>query len=76
MLISDDEGLGQRTGVAAQGDLGSLDQATGVELEKLSRQLRGGNSFTAKGPFIWGSIRVFAVYGKWSFWRNPKRKPT
>jgi hypothetical protein len=52
--------------------MASLDDATMNESMQLSRQMRG-QPFAVDAPIIWGSIRVFSVYGKWSFWRNPKK---
>jgi hypothetical protein len=56
-----------------QGDLSSLDSQTGQEAGQLSQQMVGGPGMAAQAPIVWGSIRVFAVYGKWSFWRKPKK---
>jgi hypothetical protein len=59
-----------------QGDLSTLDEATNQEAIALQRQMRGAEELrNASAPIVWGSIRVFSVYGKWSFWRNPKRRP-
>jgi hypothetical protein len=59
-----------------QGDLATLDEETQRETLALQRQMRAAEEIrNANAPIIWGSIRVFSVYGKWSFWRNPKRKP-
>jgi hypothetical protein len=61
---------------ATQGDLATLDEATHRETLALQRQMRAAEEIrNANAPIIWGSVRVFSVYGKWSFWRNPKRKP-
>jgi len=62
--------------IAAQGDLATLDESTGTQLQNLQQQLGDdlNGALAAKGPFIWGSIRVFSVYGKWSFWRKVKPK--
>jgi hypothetical protein len=60
---------------ATQGDLATLDARTADEAAALRRQMRGPNDPQDAAPIIWGSIRIFSVYGKWSFWRKPKRKP-
>jgi hypothetical protein len=33
--------------------------------------MSGGEDIRNNAPIVWGSIRVFSVYGKWSFWRKP-----
>jgi hypothetical protein len=73
MLSSERTRAELHQGRPRQGDLASLDDATRQENGQLSRQMRG-QPFAADAPIIWGSIRIFSVYGKWSFWRSPKRK--
>ncbi len=58
-----------------QGDLSTLDERTRQEAIALRRQM-GADELQRVGFFIWGSIRILAVYGKWSFWRTPKRPVT
>jgi hypothetical protein len=55
-----------------QGDLSTLDERTREEAIALRRQM-GAEDIQRVGFFIWGSIRILAVYGKWSFIRAPKR---
>jgi hypothetical protein len=55
-----------------QGDLSTLDERTREEAIALRRQM-GAEDIQPEGFFVWGSIRILAVYGKWSFWRAPKR---
>ena len=61
--------------IAEQGDLATLDASTGTQAQKLQQQLGGGpdGAGPATGFFIWGSIRILSVSGKWSFWRKTKR---
>ena len=60
----------------AQGDLSNLDPRTGARSAMLASQMRGTPVRMANAPIIWGSIRALSVYGKWSFWRNPKKTET
>jgi hypothetical protein len=64
---------GAPAGPPAQGNLGNLDSSTGHDAGELSSQMSGGAGLQAQAPIVWGSIRVFSVYGSWSFWRKPKR---
>jgi hypothetical protein len=58
---------------ATQGDLATLDEETRRETLALQRQMRAAEEIrNVNAPIIWGSIRIFSVYGKWSFWRKPK----
>jgi hypothetical protein len=72
--LAESETTGAR---ATQGDLATLDENTQRESLALQRQMRAAEEIrNANAPIIWGSIRALAVYGKWSFWRNPTpRKP-
>jgi hypothetical protein len=56
-----------------QGHLASLDEPTRLEAVRLQKQLGGTPDGTLLAFFIWGSIRALSVYGKWSWWRNPKK---
>jgi hypothetical protein len=59
-----------------QGELSTLDEQTEREATVLRHQMSGGEDIRNNAPIVWGSIRVFSVYGKWSFWRKPKPKRT
>jgi hypothetical protein len=60
-----------------QGDLSTLDERTDQDAIALRRQMSGAEDVQDAAPLIWGSIRVLAVYGKWSWWRKtkPKKRP-
>jgi hypothetical protein len=73
MLTETDTEATRATAPQPQGDLSTLDPHTAEEAAELRRQMSGTNDLQGKGPIIWGSIRIFSVYGKWSFWRKPKR---
>lgn len=76
MLTDTDTDVEPATATAppTQGDLSTLDEGTADEAAALRRQMSGTGDLQGKGPIIWGSIRIFSVYGKWSFWRSPKRR--
>jgi hypothetical protein len=70
--VAEPETTGAR---ATQGDLATLDEETQRETLALQHQMRAAEDIrNADAPIIWGSIRIFSVYGTWSFWRSPKRK--
>jgi len=61
--------------VDLQGGFSGIDQKVKTELAEF------GNLVVTNGrqkglPFIWGSIRILAIYGKWSWWRDPPRPPS
>jgi hypothetical protein len=62
------------TEVPTQGDISTLDEDTRQEAVVLRKRMGGAEQPQRTGFFIWGSIRILAVYGKWSWWRKPKRQ--
>jgi hypothetical protein len=75
MLTANDAETTEAAAPPTQGDLSTLDERTAEEAAALRRQMRGSNGPQDAAPIIWGSIRIFSVYGKWSFWRKPKPRP-
>jgi hypothetical protein len=73
MRMPSDAGPATPDARQTQGDLSTLDDVTDQEATALRQQMSGIEGPHAL-PFIWGSVRVLSVYGKWSFWRSPKRK--
>jgi hypothetical protein len=54
-----------------QGDLSTLDEPTRRQANELGKLTGGGrNPPQASWPFIWGTIRILAIYGSWSWWRD------
>jgi hypothetical protein len=70
---TDDRAAPTPTVPQPQGDLSTLDEGTDKEASALRRQMSGAGEVQDAAPIVWGSIRVFSVYGKWSFWRKPKK---
>jgi hypothetical protein len=56
--------------VDKQGNLNTLDASTESESQDLQRQM---GSAPTNWPFIWGTIRILAIYGEWSWWSERTR---
>lgn len=65
-----------REASAQQGDLSSLDKQTAGDSAELGRQTAGasGPGNAKNWPFIWGTIRILAIYGTWSWWKRKGAK--
>lgn len=57
-----------------QGDLSTLDPQTSQDAVDLSKKMGSRETRAARQnwPFIWGSIRILAIYSDWSWWRDPR----
>lgn len=74
MALEYEPGLDRAGVLTRQGDLATLDSTTSQEATQLRDKMGGGPTEPhASGPFIWGSIRILSVQGKWSWWRTKKR---
>jgi hypothetical protein len=61
--------------VEIQGGFSGIDQEVKAELAKLEALVVTNGRAMMGLPFIWGSIRILAIYGRWSWWRTPTPKP-